>query len=130
MNDRLSRELSKLPLPPAPPSLVARVLLAVDALDRRPWYARAWVTWPEPARIGSALAVVAFALVVWWFAPVIWAMQPDWARPAMALSRVLSGSLFVPLALYLGALAILISLGCAAFWAALNRVALGGAHSS
>ena len=103
--------------------------VSVAAQDRRPWYLRAWVTWPEPLQIGSALTVVVCAVVVWWYAPVIWEMRPDWTGPASALARALS-SVLAPLVVYLGGLALLISLGCAAAWAAINRVALGGAHSS
>ena len=128
-DDWLTRELKRLPLPAAPPTLMSRVMLAVTALDRRPWYRRAWVTWPEPLQIGSALVVVVIAVTAWWFAPAVWDLRPEWARSAAALSRVLN-SLLVPLALYLGALAILISLGCAAVWAAVNHVALGGAQTS
>lgn len=128
-DDRLTRELKRLPLPAAPPTLVGRVMFAVAALDRRPWYRRAWVTWPEPLQIGSALVMVALAIATWWYAPLVWDMRPEWARSAVALGRVLN-SLLLPLALYAGGLAILISLGCAAAWAAINRVALGGAHSS
>jgi hypothetical protein len=128
-DDRLTRELRRLALPSAPPTLVSRVMLAVNALDRRPWYARAWVTWPEPLRIASAFVVLALAVTAWWFAPAIWDLRPEWARSVAALSRVLN-SLIAPLVLYVGGLAILISLCCAAVWAAVNRVALGGAHSS
>lgn len=128
-DDRLTRELRQLPLPAAPPSLLARVMESVAALDRRPWYRRAWVTWPEPLQIGSALAVLACAVAVWWYAPVLWEMVPDWTGPVSALARAVS-SVLVPLVVYLGGLALLISLGCAVAWAAINRVALGGAHSS
>lgn len=128
-DDRLTRELKRLPLPAAPPSLLVRVMQAVEERERRPWYQRAWVTWPEPLQIGSALVTVIAAIAVWWYAPVLWDLRPDWARSAFALSRVLK-AFVVPLAMYLGAIAILLSLGCAALWATINRVALGGAHPS
>ncbi len=50
----IDRELRRLPEPRAPRSLLPRVMAAV-AEARRPWYARAWRTWPIGLQIASAL---------------------------------------------------------------------------
>src|SRR6478752_931002 len=63
-----SRELRRLPLPRAPQTLLPRVLAAVDAWARRPWYMRAWFTWPLGWQ-GASLALVAFAVYALWSAP-------------------------------------------------------------
>jgi hypothetical protein len=51
----IDRQLRRLPEPRAPRSLLPRVMAAV-AEARRPWYARAWRTWPIGLQIASALA--------------------------------------------------------------------------
>src|SRR5580765_1858939 len=57
--DRLvDRELKHLPSPRAPHTLLPRVLAAVEHWTRRPWYERAWFTWPVGWQIAS-LAVLA-----------------------------------------------------------------------
>src|SRR5580765_1932286 len=56
--DRLvDRELRELPTPRAPRTLLPRVLAAVEHLTRRPWYARAWLTWPLGWQIVSLVAL-------------------------------------------------------------------------
>ena len=63
----IDRELRDLPGPRAPRSLLPRVLEAV-AEARRPWYARAWRTWP---RAWQAASVVACALFLACCRPVL-----------------------------------------------------------
>ena len=46
----VDRELRQLPSPRAPHTLLPRVLAAVEQWTRRPWYARAWFTWPLGGR--------------------------------------------------------------------------------
>jgi hypothetical protein len=50
----IDRELRELPLPRAPRSLGPRVMAAV-AEAGRPWYARAWRTWPVGARAAAVV---------------------------------------------------------------------------
>jgi hypothetical protein len=50
----IDRQLRRLPEPRAPRSLLPRVMAAVVEA-RRPWYARAWRTWPIGLQIASAL---------------------------------------------------------------------------
>src|SRR5688500_12276604 len=56
----VDRELQRLPAPRAPETLLPRVMAAVDAAARRPWYTRAWFTWP----LGWQLAAVTLGIVV------------------------------------------------------------------
>src|SRR5947207_3274214 len=53
--------LGRLPLPRAPQTLLPRVLAAVQHWAGRPWYARAWFTWPVAWQVAS---VAALALIV------------------------------------------------------------------
>ena len=56
----VSRELGRLPEPPAPHTLLPRVMAAVREWSQRPWYERAWFTWP----FGWQLVSVACLLVL------------------------------------------------------------------
>ena len=46
-------ELRKLPELRAPATLVHRVMLAVHAKERLPWWQRPWLTWPRSAQLIS-----------------------------------------------------------------------------
>lgn len=49
----LDRRLKELPDRPAPASLAPRVLAAVAARARRPWYRQPWFAWPRLAQVVS-----------------------------------------------------------------------------
>src|SRR6185436_19684837 len=66
---RVHRELERLPSPLAPDSLLPRVLAAVDAWARRPWYTRAWFTWPLGWQVASVLVLALFAVGIWMLPP-------------------------------------------------------------
>jgi hypothetical protein len=51
--------LRSLPDVPAPASLLPRVMAAVHAWSVRPWYERAWFTWPIPLQIASCTVLTA-----------------------------------------------------------------------
>ena len=57
----LDRELKRLPERPAPTTLVPRVMAAIQARARLPWYRQAWSTWPHFAQ-GFSLAVLSLLL--------------------------------------------------------------------
>jgi len=115
----VDRELRQLPAPRAPQTLLPRVMAAVDAWARRPWYARAWFTWPlgwQAASVG-ALILVIYAT---WHPPA----PPASVVAATSAGRALWDALILPLLPYVAAVVILMCLACAAVGVALNYVLL------
>jgi hypothetical protein len=116
---RVHAQLRRLPDPMAPASMLPRILAAVDAWANRPWYARAWFTWPIAWQVASVVFVAA-------------AFYATWATPSLPASVVATGNagsviwrtLFEPLMGYLVGLVVLMGLACAAFGAALNYLFL------
>jgi hypothetical protein len=58
--------LRALPLLRAPETLLPRVMAAVAAWASRPWYQRAWFTWPPAGQVAAVavLALVAAAILI------------------------------------------------------------------
>jgi hypothetical protein len=62
LEKQVDRALADLPPLTAPGTLLPRVLAAVQAWADRPWYQRAWLTWPAGLQIASvALLIVVVA---------------------------------------------------------------------
>jgi len=59
--DRIQRELDRLPLLEAPASLLPRVMAAVEARARQPWWKRSWLSWPRSCRVVFLLMSVVLA---------------------------------------------------------------------
>ena len=133
----VDRELRQLPAPRAPHTLLPRVLAAVQQWSQRPWYARAWFTWPLAAQIASAAALV---LIVVGSALLIAGAQiavdetsarllsrvaplAQGAEATVNAARVVWRALIEPLVVYAFVLVVLMCLACAAFGTALNHVA-------
>ena len=133
----VDRELRQLPALRAPQTLLPRVLAAVQQWSQRPWYARAWFTWPVAAQIASAAALV---LIVVGSALLITGAQiavdetsarllsrvspfAQRAEATVNAARVLWRALVEPLLVYAFGLVVLMCLACAAFGTALNHVA-------
>ena len=76
LETRIDRELKRLPELPAPPALLPRVLAVLGRQAVRPWYRRAWQTWP------LGLQVASFAVLAAMFA---WLCYAGWE-----LSRLIS----------------------------------------
>jgi hypothetical protein len=137
----VDRELQRLPLPRAPHTLLPRVMAAVQAWAGRPWYERAWFTWP----LGWQLASIAVLVLILGAGAVL---LPRTAGAAGAVASAVTGrvmadvapaaqraevtanavrviwrALVEPLAVYASMLVVLMGLVCAAFGAALGRVA-------
>jgi hypothetical protein len=54
LEKHVDRALADLPPLAAPGTLLPRVLAAVQAWAERPWYQRAWLTWPVGLQVASA----------------------------------------------------------------------------
>ncbi len=130
-------ELRRLPRPRAPLTLLPRVLAAVQQWSRRPWYARAWFTWPLAGQIASAAAlmliVVASAILIASAQTAVYEMAArllsgvtpvaQRAEAALNAARVVWRVLIEPLTVYAFVWVVLMCLACAAFGTALNHVA-------
>ena len=127
LDRRLDRDLSALPRPRAPHTLLPRVLAATAM--RAPAAATGWLTWPRSWQAASIAALLTLAAGAWTLfsappAPVSEMAQS--AGQAATTVRVLWDVLLQPAATYLFAIGIILTLICAAAWAALE-LALGGA---
>ena len=122
---RVHDELGRLPLPAAPRTLLPRVLAAVDAWARRPWYTRAWFTWPAGWQAASIIAVLLVAIGVW--------MLPS-APPSVVVTtnagRVLWRTMVEPFLAYAFGIVVIMCVACAAFGAALSYVFIERAEQS
>jgi hypothetical protein len=138
----VDRELRRLPAPRAPLTLLPRVMAAVQEWSRRPWYTRAWFSWPvawQAVSIAVLTLLVAGAVLL---LPGAWAAAADTAssltggvrsdvavmvrRAEMtaAAAQILWRAVFEPLARYAFVLVALMCVACAAFGALLNSVIL------
>jgi len=142
LEEIVGRSLRRLPAPRAPETLLPRVIAAVQAWAQRPWYARAWFTWPPLLQIGSIAAFVLLAGV----AAIVWPevrvalvsavaapLAPALARvsetlrgagSALLTIRVLWRAMVAPFVPYLFVWVAAMCAACAAFAAAINRVAM------
>ena len=122
---RLQHELRRLPSPMAPDTLLPRVLAAVDAWARKPWYSRAWFTWPLGWQIASIVALAILGVGLWMLPP---------APPSLVVTtnagRVLWRTMVEPFLFYAFGIVVLMCLACAAFGAALSYVFVERAEQS
>jgi hypothetical protein len=121
--------LRQLPVPPAPSTLLPRVMAAAQLWARRPWYARAWFTWPLGWQAASIAALVVAAAGV----PMLLPRAEEAFSPAIAtmnVAVVLWRAFVRPVMPYAAAFGALMCLACAVFGAALNQVAFGRAVQS
>src|ERR1700736_1870656 len=86
----VDRELRQLPLPRAPHTLLPRVLAAVQAWAQRPWYERAWFTWPLAWQMASVSALILIVCAGAALLPYTLAATPDVAStlPLRAMEHV------------------------------------------
>jgi hypothetical protein len=142
------RALRSLPVPRAPRSLLPRVLAAVAAEASRPWYARAWLSWPLHWQLVSGLATLFVIVAATLTGPAVTATMIEFAtRASLPVSSYFAGAVHSveamldasrivwrvvePVARYLALLLLIMSAACVAFGTALDRViALGGASES
>jgi hypothetical protein len=115
----VDRELKRLPAPRAPHTLLPRVMAAVEALAQRPWYTRAWFTWPAGWRVASIVPIVLLVYAAW-SVPA----APPAVVAATSASYALWDAVVQPLLPYILLVVLLMALACAAFGLALNYVLL------
>jgi hypothetical protein len=133
------RELRRLPGPRAPQTLLPRVMNAVQALAERPWYTRAWVTWPLGWQVASVLALTAIvaggALLLPHARSAVTTVAAalgtdDVTTVSQQVAETTSGAailwrtLLEPLLSYVFGIVVLMVLACVAFGAALNYVVI------
>ena len=125
LEQKLHRELRRLPAPRAPHTLLPRVLAAVEAWVNRPWYTRAWFTWPLGWQVAS-VALLALAVAGMWMLPP--------APPSVVVTtnagRVLWRTIIEPFLAYAFVIVVIMCLACAAFGAALSYVFVERAEQS
>ena len=68
----MQRELRKLPELRAPETLVHRVMLAVYAKERQPWWQHPWLSWPRPAQLVSSALFAAAVVALIYFGAQAW----------------------------------------------------------
>jgi hypothetical protein len=136
----VGQELRRLPMPRAPHTLLPRVMAAVQAWAARPWYERAWFTWPLWWQVASIAALilivgggamvlprtiaVAGAAASTFTGRVMEDVAPvtQLAEGTTNAARVIWRVVLEPVAVYALAIVLLMWLACAAFGAALSRV--------
>lgn len=121
--------LRQLPVSPAPPTLLPRVMAAAQQWARRPWYTRAWFSWPPAWQAASIAALAVAAAGV----PLLLAHAEEVFSPTVArvnAAVVLWRAVIRPMVPYAVAFAALMCLACAVFGAALNQVVFGRAVQS
>ena len=143
--ERLAARLQALPLIRAPHTLLPRVTAAVHAWSRRPWYQRAWFTWPPAGQVAALLFIgiggaVALAegnvlvnalesLVAIRMDGRVVSLISDAAQLATA-AQVLWTVLVKPAVPYAGVFVAVMCAGCAACGVALNYVLDGRTFQS
>lgn len=125
LEQKVGRELRRLPAPRAPHTLLPRVLAAVDAWMNRPWYTRAWFTWPVGWQVASVALLGLFIAGVWLLPPA-----PASVVVTTNAGRVLWRTLIEPFLAYAFVVVVIMFVACAAFGAALSYVFVERAEQS
>ena len=145
-DDRVSRALTQLPVRRAPNTLLPRVMAAVQAWVGRPWYQRAWFTWPIGWQLATVGSLVLMAVSTWEWAPTLelgatlarmlpaspQPLAPETASSLSAL-RVAAGVLWQGLQpIFVIAFVIVVAMtsACLAAAVALNRAVFGRTQHS
>ena len=145
---QIARELGQLRPPGAPPTLLPRVMTAVHAWASRPWYERAWRTWPRGLQAAAGVTLVLLVAAVGLLGPAAFEAARAIVTPVVAppvrgvadelrdlehvliVVRAVWGALVQPLLTYAFPLVAFMSLVFGSVAAALNRVAFGRAYQS
>lgn len=140
---QIGRELRRLPSPRAPHTLLPRVMAAVAEARRRPWHARAWLTWPVGWQVVSVLLLIGVAGVGARLLPNVLAAASVPAFVARGHGyvsevvrnldvvatavRVVWRTLLAPVVPYAFGLVFLMCVACAVVGTALNHLVFGKA---
>jgi hypothetical protein len=136
LDRHVHRDLRRLPTPSAPPALVLRVMAARARAMNRPWYARAWVTWPVGWRAASVAALLALVVGLGMSMPIGYAWGVQFGRSVVVeyapsvRSNVLAAlavwrAIVQPALIVVAPVFLLMWAACAAFGVALTRIASG-----
>jgi hypothetical protein len=135
--------LRALPVPTAPLTLLPRVMAAVAQWAARPWYRRAWFTWPPLGQFATLVGLL--WLSVAFVGLVALAVRPlagtaaaslsssrddvervaGYVRLATEVGVTVWRAVLEPIVPYAFVLVLLMCLACAAFGAALNYAVSG-----
>jgi hypothetical protein len=134
------RELRRLPAPRAPHTLLPRVMAAVEASRARPWYARAWFTWPVGWQVASVVMLALLITGAVLLGPRLQAAASSMIAALQLVAggasdaapiettansaRILWRTLLAPLATYALVVVVLMFLACAVFGTALNHIVI------
>lgn len=139
----VNQNVRELPQPRAPQTLLPRVMAVVQEWAMRPWYRRAWFTWPRPGQLATLPALLlltagTFVLLPGALRPVAAVVAPlgaghqgdlaavaEYVRIACEVGGALWRTMLEPLVGYAFGVVLLMCLACAVFGAALNHVAFG-----
>ena len=123
----LDRALRSLPPVAAPATLLPRVMAAIGAWSERPWYERAWFTWPRGWQVASAmqsmLAVASQDATASIFARLSGGF--DRVDATVSGARVLWRALAAPVLAYAAIVVLLMYGACAAVVVVINRAFFG-----
>ncbi len=117
------RKLRALAEPNAPASLLPRILDGIERAGRRPWYRRAWRSWPPAWQAASVAATTAMA----WGAGTGLERAEAQISPMIRAAGVLWRLVLEPNAAYLAILACLMAVAAAAYCAAIACLLSEGA---
>ena len=138
----VDRVLADLPPLDAPDTLLPRVLAAVRAWAERPWYQRAWLTWPAGLQAASVALLLVVVLAIAMALPLVQAEAADalalvTARAPIDMPRIPASlratanavvlvwrALIQPLVPFALAVAVMAGLASVVIASALNRVLL------
>jgi hypothetical protein len=144
----IDRALAQQPSINAPQTLLPRVMAAVQAWAARPWYERAWFTWPRILQIASLSATALVVVAVWaamplangfidrLYASAVGSLGGGVASRMQRLDATIAGAqvlwraLVEPILAYAAVVVAAMYIACATVAVALGRILFGRAMQS